>query len=101
MLGALRKFCPALKEGDFLKAQYDYNCVSYLRVCDDGELFVMVNPSQYDIVYWLLPDWENDAVLYGDITPENGMVRVPKYSAAIMGRGEWTRAFSAYCRSLR
>lgn len=101
ILGALRKYCPSLKEGDFLKAQYDYNCVSYLRVCDEGELFVMVNPSQYDIKYWLLPGWENDAVLYGDITPENGMVCVPKYSAAIMGRGEWTEAFLAYCRSLR
>lgn len=94
-LGKLRKLCPSLKDGGFLKAQYDYNCVSYLRVCDDGELFVMVNPSQYDINYWLLPGWENDTVIYGDITPENGMVRVPKYSAAIMGRGKWTKDFLA------
>lgn len=89
-LGKLRAACPALKDGEFLPAQHDYNSVSYLRVSPDGELFVMVNPSVYDEVFWLLPGWENDKVLYGENNIQDGRITVKAKSATIMGRGNWT-----------
>lgn len=89
-LGVLRAVCPALKAGDFIPAQYDYNGVSYLRVCSEGELLVMVNPSSYEYDFWLPPAWENDVLLFGENNIADGRIKVPPRGFALMGRGEWT-----------
>lgn len=92
-LGILRKNCLALKSGEFIKAQYDYNLVSYLRVAENSEIFVMANPTECDAWFWLLPGWENDDVLIGENVIENGKILVKSYSASVIGRGDWTKQF--------
>ena len=93
VLGVLRNTCPALKDGSFIKAQYNYNGISYIRAKKDSELLVMANPSAEDYCFWLPPEWENDVVLIGDGKPEDNRMIVKPYSAVIMGRGKWTDEF--------
>ena len=95
MMGKLRKHCPALKDGAFIKAQYDFYSVSFIRVSGDDELLVMVNPSDSDYDFWLPPMWENDELILGENRPHDGKLCVPKKSAAIMGRGDWVKSFLA------
>ena len=90
MLGDIRSKCPALKKGSFLPAQYERGYVSYVRVCDEGELYVIVNPSYIPAEIWLLPGWRNDPVLIGN-DPADGILTVPPKSVAVLGRGEWTK----------
>lgn len=92
LLGKIRNTCPALVGGEFLPVQYEKEFVSYLRVCDEGEIFVVVNPSEHPVDIWLLPGWKDDKTIIGNEN-ENGILRVEPKSAAIMGRGEWVNNF--------
>ncbi len=89
-LGKIRSACPALNGGEFLPVQWENDFVSFLRVCDDGEIFVVVNPSDYEQDIWLLPGWKDDTTIIGNKN-ENGILKVEPKSVAIMGRGKWTK----------
>ena len=91
-LGEIRNACPALEGGEFLPVQWEKDFVSYLRVCDEGEIFVVVNPSQNEQDIWLLPGWKDDKTIIGE-NNENGILKVAPKSIAIMGRGKWTQKF--------
>lgn len=90
-LGKIRNACPALDGGEFLPVQWEKDFVSFLRVCDEGEIFVVVNPSENPQDIWLLPGWKDDITIIGNDNV-NGILRVEPKSVAIMGRGEWSRA---------
>ena len=90
ILGKIRNSCPALESGEFLPVQYEKDFVSFLRVCDEGEIFVVVNPSENPQDIWLLPGWKDDITIIGNDNV-NGILRVEPKSVAIMGRGEWAK----------
>ena len=87
-LGKIRSACPALDGGKFLPVQSEKDFVSYLRICDEGEIFVVVNPSENRRDIWLLPGWKDDKTIIGNEN-ENGILKVEPKSVAIMGRGDW------------
>ena len=89
-LGEIRNACPAFEGGKFLPVQWEKEFVSYLRVCDKGEVFVVVNPSENAQDIWLLPGWKDDKTIIGNEN-ENGILRVDPKSVAIMGRGDWVK----------
>lgn len=91
-LGKIRNACPALASGEFLPVQWENDFVSFLRVCDEGEIFVVVNPSNYAQDIWLLPGWKDDVTIIGNEN-ENGILKVEPQSVAIMGRGDWVKNF--------
>lgn len=91
-LGKIRNACPALDGGEFIPVQYEKEFVTFLRVCDKGEIFVVVNPSENPVDIWLLPGWKDDKTIIGEQN-NNGILKVEKKSVAIMGRGDWVKNF--------
>jgi len=89
-LGEIRNACPALNGGEFLPVQWEKDFVSFLRVCEEGEIFVVVNPSENAQDIWLLPGWKDDVTIIGNQN-ENGILKVEPKSVAIMGRGDWVK----------
>ncbi|MBQ4155299.1 MAG: hypothetical protein IJD90_00665, partial [Clostridia bacterium] len=89
-LGEIRNACPALNGGEFLPVQWEKDFVSFLRVCEEGEIFVVVNPSENAQDIWLLPGWKEDVTIIGNQN-ENGILKVEPKSVAIMGRGDWVK----------
>lgn len=87
-LGLIRSYCPALDKGKFVAVQYEKNYISFLRVKNQDEIFIVVNPSDSIADIWLLPGWKDDQVILGN-APVNGILTVAPKSAAIMGRGDW------------
>ena len=71
-----------------MPVQSEKDFVSYLRICDEGEIFVVVNPSENRRDIWLLPGWKDDKTIIGNEN-ENGILKVEPKSVAIMGRGDW------------
>ena len=89
-LGKIRNACPALVCGEFLPVQWEKDFVCFLRVCEQGEIMVIVNPSDKTQDIWLLQGWKDDEILIGN-NHENGILKVEPKSVAILGRGDWAK----------
>lgn len=93
-LGAVRRSCTALKTGSFIPAQYDYDCVSFIREQDGEELLVLVNPSDHEVEFWLPPGWEKDEIILGGGERYDTRFKLSPLKFALLGRGKWTANFT-------
>ncbi len=96
-LASLRRYCPVLKEGQFVPISGASGCVCYARidethpdiVAEKDALVVIANNNPEEITYQLPPalsdltPFQNVAVFSGN------SATIPPYTCAFLGRGSW------------
>lgn len=96
-LGALRKVCPVLKEGQFVPISGASGCVAYARInethpdlTDQGDALVVIANNNPEAISYRLPkEAENTIPLQNGTEKTGRMVRIPPYACAFLGRGPW------------
>ena len=97
-LGKLRKYCPLLKEGEFIPISGAMGCVAYgrmdvpcpeLRATGDA-LVVIANRNTHPIDYYLPYELKDLSSLSGSKEIYERMVKIPPLKTVILGRGSWT-----------
>lgn len=64
-LGAVRKGCSCLKDGDYHTVSEMLGCLAFVRKGDNDEIMVIVNRNEHPIDYYLPWDWHNSKAVFG------------------------------------
>ena len=83
-LGAMRAFCPCLKEGALEPFHVGDHILSYFRYGDGDALFCAVNRGEHPKMLYVPHDWRGARVLFGTGADEDGGVFLPPYGCAIL-----------------
>lgn len=88
-LGAVRKSCPALLDGDFEPIWSEGGMIAFARNQGYERILTVVNRGDNDYTYALPHDWRAAKGLLG-VMPWDGCLTLPPLSCALLGLGGWT-----------
>jgi len=64
-LGAMRKACSCLKDGEYYTVSEMLGCLAYVRKGRDEEIMVIINRNEHPVDYYLPQSWHNSKAVFG------------------------------------